>query len=109
MSRYIRLAANRLRNVPLARVAVRSAYLDNRALWSSPNPPNPPLPPVPQGAAWRGAGRRAPGPWLHLGGLGEATLATVHADAPHLGPAGAVEGTGDPARRRRIAGSQQIR
>src|ERR1017187_780916 len=26
---------------PEARVAVRSAYLDNRALWSGPNPPNP--------------------------------------------------------------------
>jgi hypothetical protein len=30
-------------------------------------------------------GRRASGPWLLLGGRGEATLATVHADAPHLG------------------------
>ena len=41
--------------------------------------------------------RRASGPGLHLRGLGEATLATVHADAAHLSAAGAVEGTGDPA------------
>jgi hypothetical protein len=84
------------------------AHLDNRALWSSPNPPNPPLPLVPQGAAWRGAGRRAPGPWLLLGGLGEATLATPHADATHLGRCWIRRGNGRSRRRGRIAGSRQI-
>jgi hypothetical protein len=50
--------------------------------------------------------RRAPGPWLLLGGLGEATLAILQADAPH--PAGAVAGNGRSRRRCRIAGSRQI-
>ena len=91
-------------------------YLDGtarltRILWPIPTLPKRPLALVPAGTAWRAPGaflgqgecrgcpdtlRWASGPGLLLGGLGRAIL-TLHADAPHLGAAGSVEGTGDPA------------
>ena len=54
------------------------------------------------------AGRRAPGPWLLLGGHGGATFATLRADAPYLERCWISRGNGRPRLRGRIAGSGQI-